>query len=120
MSQPNLKPAKAEDNITPFPRRRKHLIDWTNDEDVRGVVLATMGYSDAGIARYTSLTPGQIQYRIRKAGAAGVRKLFRNGEGRVAQFVLNQVAPKVQAQVEAKLPKANLAKQITSGGSKWK
>jgi hypothetical protein len=119
MSQPASKPIEPKDNITPFPRRKK-IIDWSNDEDVRGVVLAAMGYSDACIARYTALSTGQIQYRIRKAGATGVRKAFRNGEGRVAEYVLHKVSAQVQAQVEAKLPKANLAKQITAGGSKWK
>jgi hypothetical protein len=119
MSHPALKLAEPKDNITPFPRRKK-IIDWSNPEDVRGVVLAAMGYSDACIERYTALSPGQIQYRIRKAGATGVRKAFRNGEGRVAEYVLHKVSTHVQAQIEHKLPKANIAKQIAAGGLKWK
>lgn len=70
------------------------------------MVLARLGRSTNAIAEKLNLTPGKVAYRVKKGGAIGARKAFREGRtwearelvrvasGRVIQEISETISPK--------------------------
>jgi hypothetical protein len=99
---------------TPLPSRHlthterfdlyKRLVDFVNKKkDRECALLGAMGFSTGYIAAKTKLSPGQVGYRLGKAGI--FRADFRNGSSEFAKLVLRQSRPVVDAQLEAHLVK---------------
>lgn len=65
-------------------------VEW-NDRDMQAGILALWGMSTYYIEQATSLSVGQINYRIKVLGFIGARKAYRNGENIAAQYVLSHV-----------------------------
>lgn len=81
-------------------------VEW-NDRDMQAGILALWGMSNRYIEEATSLSVGQISYRIKVLGFVGARAAYRNGENVAAQYVLshvknNVVVPVVQAAVNTR------------------
>lgn len=74
---------------------------WSNQDDMRVLVLGKLGFSTKAITKETGLSGHQITYRLHKFA---VRRLdYRNGQSDVAKYILN----KTQGYVEN-----NLLKQL--------
>lgn len=75
-------------------------------QEVRCVVLARLGRSTNAIAESLNLSPGKVAYRVKKGGAIGARKAFREGRtwesrelvrvasGHVIQDISQKITPK--------------------------
>jgi hypothetical protein len=77
-----------------------------NVMDLRSLILGSLGFSTEYIKRQTKLTPGQIQYRLRKGVVK--RTDYRNGRSSVAKLVLEASEVKTVEQVKKHLQKQEL------------
>lgn len=69
------------------PRR----VTWLDDDDLRCVFYAKMGFATQMISENTGLTTSQVAYRLRRARV--YRKDYRNGSSDMAQRVIDRVVP---------------------------
>lgn len=84
------------------PRRVDY---YRNTEDHECALLGAMGFSTRFIWRETSLSDGQIAYRLKKAS---IRRMdYRNGDSDLAKMMLRNVRPTAEQQLVKHL-KANL------------
>ena len=70
--------------------KSKH-ITWQADEDLKCMILASLGFSTQYIMAQTGLSAGQIGYRLKKGSLK--RAHYRNGESEMAQRVIERVVP---------------------------
>jgi hypothetical protein len=91
-----------EQNETKSKRRR---ITWQDPNDVRALVIASMGFTNHLVKHYSGLSDGQIYYRLKLAGMTKNRQQFRNGEGPYAKEFIRVAAPKFETRVERSLRK---------------
>jgi hypothetical protein len=83
------------------PEAPHRYVDFfTNAQDFLCVMLAALGWSTRAIAEHTSLSEGQVSYRIgkseqgRKKNDLTQRMAYRNGKGDVAHVVVSTIAAK--------------------------
>lgn len=73
-----------------------------NAKDLEAAVLASMGFSTDFIQAKTGLSPGQIGYRLKRAGVK--RAEYRSGNSALARMVLGQLHGKAKAVVTSEIP----------------
>lgn len=93
-------------------KRTRHKITFLDAEDIEAVALAQLGMSNEVIQERSSLSAGQIQYRLTKAKRAeglprgqGYRSQWRNGTSSIARDVMQGLLPGLRRDVKTALPK---------------
>jgi len=75
-------------NVT---RTKPLRVTWQTNEELRCALFAGLGFDTAMISAYTGLTPGQVNYRLHKAGIK--RSDYRHGESAIAQRIIHYAIP---------------------------
>jgi hypothetical protein len=85
-------------NMNTNNKTKPRRVDFfTNDSDYECAFLGSMGFSTRCIEAHTSLTPGQITYRLHKAT---IRRIdYRDGASDVASIMLRHMRPAVEKEV---------------------
>lgn len=74
-------------------------VDYRNNvHDKMVVMLGAMGFGTDFIAAQSKLSPGQVIYRLGKAGVK--RSDFRNGTSRVAKLVLRATSHTIEQRLD--------------------
>lgn len=80
-----------------------HYSIFQDTKDFECALLASLGFSDKLIISRTKLTPGQISYRLKRAGIS--RQNYRDGKSTLSKLVTNRVQESAKAEVERKIRK---------------
>lgn len=83
---------------------KPHIVLFTSTEDVECAVRAMFGQSTKAIMAETGFSPGQISYRVKKAGISRqdfrdgktdlARRMIQIGRRHAVQTVRTEIAPK--------------------------
>jgi hypothetical protein len=87
-------------------RMHTHRVVFTANDDIEVALRALMGQSTQAIVDATGLNPGQVQYRVTKAGINRwefrhgrtplANRMIEMGRGIARRQVDNEIAPKFQ------------------------
>jgi hypothetical protein len=96
-----------KDKPIPFaePPKKTRRIDWSNPDDVRAVVIASLGFSNNCVRSYCALSDGQIGYRLKLAQSQKARKEFRDGTSHLAKQVIRNNSAYAETRIEKQLHK---------------
>jgi len=94
-----------------MPNRRANIsITWTSSEK-EALILAIMGYQIKSIAAKTSLTTGQVYYRLKKLNLSDMRRQYKTMDSPIAKRIINTNKNYAMQYVQHQI--VDLRKQVT-------
>ena len=88
------------------PSKKPRRIDWTNPDDLRAVVIASLGFSNNAVRSFCpQFSDGQIGYRLKLAHSQKARKEFRDGTSYIARQVIKNNAHLAETRIEKQIAK---------------
>lgn len=79
-------------------KKQRHVIRFTESEEIEVVVMGELGFSTQAIADETGLSKGQVLYRLRLAQVK--RADYRNGKSDTAERVLDTMRRPLEQHVK--------------------
>jgi hypothetical protein len=87
--------------------KKVRRIDWSNPNDLKAVVIASLGFSNHCVREFCDLSDGQIGYRLKLAHSQKARKEFRDGTSPLAKQVISAHSKAAVGRVEKQIAKAH-------------